>query len=89
MHCPCSNSNRIINLASPQNNTDAVNKKYVDESLVFKKIKIADNLNLEDIAMMILYSSCAELETILNEAAILAAYSRRDRITIKDMVKER
>lgn len=48
--------------------------------------KIADNLNLEDIAMMIQYSSCAELETILNEAAILAAYSRRDRITMKDMV---
>ena len=27
------NSNRIINLASPQNNTDAVNKQYVDEKV--------------------------------------------------------
>ena len=27
------NSNRIINLASPQNNTDAVNKQYVDEKI--------------------------------------------------------
>ena len=29
------NSNRIINLASPQNNTDAVNKQYVDEKKSF------------------------------------------------------
>ena len=36
--------------------------------------------------MMIRYNSCAELETILNEAAILAAYARRERITMKDMV---
>ena len=35
---------------------------------------------------MIQYNSCAELETILNEAAILAAYARRERITMKDMV---
>lgn len=26
------NSNRILNVAAPQNNTDAVNKKYVDDS---------------------------------------------------------
>lgn len=51
-----------------------------------KDKKIADDLNLEDIAMMIQYSSCAELETILNEAAILAAYARRERITMKDIV---
>ena len=51
-----------------------------------KDKKIADDLNLEDIAMMIRYNSCAELETILNEAAILAAYARRERITMKDMV---
>lgn len=27
------NSNRIVNLASPQNNTDAVNKQYADEKI--------------------------------------------------------
>lgn len=51
-----------------------------------KDKKIADDLNLEDVAMMIQYSSCAELETILNEAAILAAYSRQEQITMKNMV---
>ena len=40
------NSNRIINLMSPQNDTDAVNKQYVDESQLFKKIKIIDNLHV-------------------------------------------
>ncbi len=48
--------------------------------------KIADDVNLEDLSMMIQYSSCAELETILNEAAILAAYSRREQIIMQDMV---
>lgn len=48
--------------------------------------KMADDLNLEDIAMMIQYSSCAELETILNEAAIRAGYARHECITMKDMV---
>lgn len=48
--------------------------------------KIANDMNLEDISMMIQYSSCAELETILNEAAISAAYSRQKQIGMKDMV---
>ena len=51
-----------------------------------KSKKISDDVNLEDISMMIQYSSCAELETILNEAAILAAYSRRTEITMQDMI---
>lgn len=40
------NSNRIINLASPQNNADAVNKQYVDDSQLFKKIKMVNNLHV-------------------------------------------
>ena len=48
--------------------------------------KIAEDVNLEDISMTIQYSSCAELETLLNEAAILAAYSRRTEITMQDMI---
>ena len=72
---------RKIEVCSPSP-TDAfeIIKHYLKDK------KIADDLNLEDIAMMIQYSSCAELETILNEAAILAAYARRERITMKDMV---
>ena len=51
-----------------------------------KDKKIAEDLNLEDAAMMIKYSSCAELETILNEAAIQAAYARRESISMQDMI---
>lgn len=47
---------------------------------------VSDDVNLEDIAMMINYSSCAELETILNEAAIRAAFRRKERITMEDLV---
>lgn len=48
--------------------------------------KVSDDINIEDIAMMIQHTSCAELETVLNEAAILAAYSRRNSISTKDIV---
>ena len=47
---------------------------------------VSDDVKLEDVAMMITYSSCAELETLLNEAAIHAAYERHESITMEDMV---
>ena len=52
-----------------------------------KSKRIAEDVNLEDVAKMISYSSCAELETIMNEAAICAAFSRRESISMDDMVK--
>ncbi len=52
-----------------------------------KDKKLAEDINLEDIGKMIQYSSCAELETVLNEAAIIAGYNRRDNITMKDMIE--
>lgn len=51
-----------------------------------KDKQVSDDVNLEDIAMMINYSSCAELETILNEAAIRAAFRRKEHITMEDLV---
>lgn len=51
-----------------------------------KKKKVADDVNLDDLCKMIHYSSCAELEAILNEAAIQAAYERRKSIRMKDLV---
>ena len=51
-----------------------------------KSKKIDDDINMEDVSMMISYSSCAELETILNEAAIIAAFERRTKITMNDIV---
>ena len=48
---------------------------------------VNENLNYEDVAKMISYTSCADLETLLNEAAINATYLRKDSIDIDDIVK--
>ena len=52
-----------------------------------KSKKIDKDLNFEDVSKMISYTSCADLETILNESAILAAYGNKEYIGIKDIVK--
>lgn len=48
--------------------------------------KLADDVNLDDISKMMSYKSCADLETILNEAAILAAFNRKPAIEMNDFV---
>ena len=48
---------------------------------------VAESVSLEDLSKMISYSSCAELETILNEAAVNAAYARKEYIEMDDIVK--
>ena len=52
-----------------------------------KDKKVSEDVNLEDVANMIQYSSCAELETFLNEAAIRAAFARRDSISMENLVQ--
>ena len=49
--------------------------------------KVSDSVDMEDLSRMISYSSCAELETILNDAAINAASERKDSIGMEDLVK--
>ena len=49
--------------------------------------KLSEDVDLEDVSKMMSYSSCAELETILNEAAIHAAYSRKPALDMNDIVK--
>ena len=48
--------------------------------------RVSDDINMKDLTKMMSYHSCAELETILNEAAIRAAFSRKDSIGMEDMV---
>ena len=48
---------------------------------------VSNDVNVDDLSKMISYSSCAELETILNEAAILAAYQRKEFIDMNDLIK--
>ena len=52
-----------------------------------KDKKVSDSVNMEDLTKMIVYSSCAELETILNEAAIKAAYARKETVEMGDLVQ--
>lgn len=52
-----------------------------------KNKSISEDVNLEDISKMISYSSCAELETILNEAAVSAAFARHSTISMEDITK--
>ena len=48
--------------------------------------KISDDVDMEDLVRMISYSSCAELETVMNEAAISAAYKRKESVGMEDLV---
>lgn len=48
---------------------------------------LSEDVNTEDLANMISYNSCAELETIINEAAIYAAYDRKDKVEMEHAVK--
>ena len=56
-------------------------KHYLENKNVTK------NINVDDIAKMLCSSSCAELETLLNEAAIIAGYKRKSFIEIEDIVE--
>ena len=47
---------------------------------------ISSDVNMDDLCKMISYDSCAELETILNEAAVDAAFARKEQIDMKDLV---
>lgn len=66
----------------PPNSQDCV--KIIKHYLADKKV--ADDINIDDISKMISYSSCAELETIMNEAAILAGFKRKECIEMSDIV---
>ncbi len=49
--------------------------------------KIGKSVNITDLTKMISYSSCAELETLINEAAISAAFKRNKAIEMPDLVQ--
>lgn len=60
--------------------TDKIIRFYLENK------KLAEDVNMEDLSKMISYSSCAALETILNEAAINAAYARKESIEMADLI---
>ena len=73
---------RKIGVNSPTDrDAEEIIKYYLAEK------KVSDNVNMDDLVKMVSYGSCAELETILNEAAIGAAYARKEKIEMDDLVK--
>lgn len=65
--------------------TEADATKIVEYYLADKQI--SDDVNLDDLAKMISYNSCAELESIINDAAITAAFARKDCIEMTDVIE--
>lgn len=49
--------------------------------------QLSEDVNIDDLTKMISYSTCAVLESILNEAAMDAAYARKDCIEMADLVR--
>lgn len=60
---------------------EAIIKYYLSQK------KVAEDINYADIAKMVSYSSCADLEKIINEAAINAAYQNKESIEMSDIIR--
>lgn len=58
-------------------------KKIIQYYLSQKRIE--KGIDFEDVARMVDYSNCADLETIANDAAILSAYKDKQAIDINDI----
>ena len=72
---------RRIDLKPP---TDEDTKKII--RFYLKDKKISKDIDIEDLAKMMSYSSCADLETVLNEASIHAGYFRKKAVDMEDIV---
>lgn len=51
-----------------------------------KNKKLSDDVDFNDLCKMMAYHSCADLETLLNEAAIRAGYNKKDSIDMDDLI---
>ncbi len=73
---------RFLEIETPDfKDADAIIRHYMKDK------KVSANLNFDDVSKMISYSSCAQLETILNEAALGAAYARKSCMDIEDITE--
>ncbi len=59
-------------------------KKIIEHYLANKKTSV--DLKIDDVANMVAYSSCSDLETLINDSAIYSAYKRKDSIDIHDII---
>lgn len=73
---------RIIEVPRPEGaDSLAIIRHYMQDKAFVKDV------NYDDVAKMLYGCSCAELETVINEAAIYAAYERRDSIGMSHLVR--
>ena len=72
---------RKIEVQTPsERDAEAIIAHYLSDK------KLSDQVDMTDLVKMISYSSCAELDTILNEAAIRAAFARKESIEKEDLI---
>lgn len=60
-------------------------RKIVEFYLLGKPL--VDNVNIDDVCKMLAGSSCAKLESIINDAAVYAAFERSEKIEMRHIVK--
>ena len=73
---------KVVEVKAPEEE-DA--RKIIEYYL--KDKKISEDVDMDDLSKMISYHSCAELESVLNEAAIQAAFARKPRIAMEDIME--
>ncbi len=73
---------RQITVSTPSFN-DA---KQIIEHYLKQKNYVGTDINIDEIANMMFERSCAELERVINEAGIHAAYKRKDLIQYEDFI---
>lgn len=73
---------RKIEIERPHGKTaKRIIRRYLEDK------PVEDDINMDDIAKMMCGCSCAALETILNEAAMMAAFERHHKITMDHFLK--
>lgn len=72
-----------LHVNCPENYDDAcaLVRKFLSDKQVSERVDVAD------LSKMFTHVSCAELETILNQAAIIAASGRKENIEMEDLVE--
>ena len=73
---------RTIEMPYPEGEDSLAIIRHYMQSKAF-----VQDVNYDDIAKMLYGRSCAELETVINEAAIYAAYERRSSIGMEHLVR--
>ena len=73
--------NRITVVAPKGEDAEKIVEYYI------KKKKFVSDVDVKTITRLLNYASCAELETVINEAGVNAGFNRKEKIEMDDIVK--